>query len=780
MEPTAKKGILTYQDSDNKTTTVSWFNPDMVNNVVNAYYNRVVADGGTVEAINCVRAALFSPDQTREFCGTEDPLSIKWGGDRYSTTAPSSASIRLMIQSLEDRQFLEDLFNGGYEVVIEKEDIGFYWYGQLTPTLSIGAYKSYPYKLVLNANDGLATAKNKQFLMIDFPEPWPGGKVTILDLIIKLININLYPKAAFIINVAMRITPMDVNANDLSDIYVDPRVLMEADEDQYISNEKVLSNLLGPLGLQMVQWMGDWWLLDLEAQWDAGKITYNRYSVNGEQWDDLGEVTQDLGILDMYSCDVNDIEVRSSGMIDFVAPWRNATIRQTFQMNSCILPVYANRTGSFYHGHTQEGGSTFMPLEYKQMLCAPCTGNLRHWLDEGLILNQWPNFSKDNTSFVWVETVKSGQAQTKVAVSIAVDAGLTFNKFTFSVNTMPTYKGEPNSLEGQFTPKTNIEIKYVDTDNNTWWFWLNNGVGDFYGWNSEFRLLEFDIRNINIEALMPDSSAFTGGTFTIKIYNSDDENAYGVDYGMLINNLQIGIVSSSFQTIRVDENNINMRKRMQNMLKTQIAWAIIDPVGFVTSASGAIALETFNQFNNIYKRNNKDAVGGIKQGHYEGSDFEWDNTISVDINPKAEMNSSFAYIWGLTLLGVTSSHDLHLSSPYTRDGVPLESFDKVGETGSLPMLDWKSRSLIRDNSEYTSKLSGEYLSDKISPLQLIHDFEGRIYKFNNGTWNDKQGTWSAAFMEFKAIQNVPTQPTKCDFSEYDMNDDFCKEIPAVL
>jgi hypothetical protein len=70
--------------------------------------------------------------------------------------------------------------------------------------------------------------------------------------------------------------------------------------------------------------------------------------------------------------------------------------------------------------------------------------------------------------------------------------------------------------------------------------------------------------------------------------------------------------------------------------------------------------------------------------------------------------------------------------------------------------------LIRDNTQYTTKLTGSWVSDKISPLQLIHDYEGRIYSFLSGTWNDRMNNWGAEFIEFKAIQPDPGVPPPGD------------------
>ena len=467
-------GKLEYRDFNELLTTVEWFKPSIADRLVQEYTQRVQDDKGVIEAANCVIIAVRELEDPvdHEFCGTENPVSIKWAGDRYKASAPSSATIRLMIQSVEDREALEDIFNGGYQVTLSKETTHGspvptkFWHGQITPTLSLEAYKNYPYAITLNANDGLAMAKNNQFLMIDFPDPWPDNKISILDFINKLIGLYLFPNDLYAINVAMRMSPSGGGANDLTDTYIDPLVFMEADKDEYITNEKIIESLLGPLNLQLLQWKGEWWLLDLEAQWDNGDLTFNKYTVTNGVATEIGPQTTELGLLDLYTCREPDVGINQNARIEFIAPWLNATINQEFQINNCILPVYANRQGNFYHGHNVKGTANFVPLEFITDYQLNQRGNLRHWVDEDLTINQWGDNTKENTGFGWVNTLAPDQSVDPVSVEWEVNSLIDFNKFTLNVATMPTYKNQPDPLEGQYTPKTKLVIKYTDIYNS--------------------------------------------------------------------------------------------------------------------------------------------------------------------------------------------------------------------------------------------------------------------------------------------------------------------------
>lgn len=89
-------------------------------------------------------------------------------------------------------------------------------------------------------------------------------------------------------------------------------------------------------------------------------------------------------------------------------------------------------------------------------------------------------------------------------------------------------------------------------------------------------------------------------------------------------------------------------------------------------------------------------------------------------------------------------------------------------------MNWLALNYIEDNTEITKQLTGTYRSKDITPLNLIYDFEGNIYNFINGYFDDKMGEWKTTYVEFKAIRNIPDRPVKCDFADFDFNNDFCK------
>ncbi len=784
----ANIGRLEYKDSDNLTTRIEWTGPSIEDAIFDSYMKRVQAAKGEVVSSDCWIAGISGESTYREYCGTDDPLSVKWAGNRYSVTAPSSATIRLLIQDNEDRTFLEQIFNGGYTVIIVKEDatsgdLKWFWKGRLTESLGIEEYRQYPYQLNLNANDAIKYSEKMQFLMTDFPEP--EQTFSVLALMVRYLNI-ISTTDVFYINVAARIR---INIGETLDtILVDPKVFMDTDKDEYIPFDDVLESLLGPLHLQLIQWKAEWWIIALDAQWDKGSITYDRYRVTGKEYSSVssGNINE-LGILDLYEQNkpsyVGDREVKENAHIDFIPSWSTVFIEQDFQINTNILPVAANRTGNFYHGHVPDGEVDFVPLEFNTDIIRDVPGNLRNWLDYGLTVNTY--YNKYNAGYIWVNTVKSGYERDEVIAKKLINDNLRFDKFTFNLHSIPTYKNIPNTMEGEFTPKRNIVIKYTTKEGQLYYFHRNeNEDNPFDGWHKfvspdDYRRYVYDYADVNIEALMPDKESFYGGIFEVQILNSDDEHGYGSDYGMLYNQLQLGIVSTQFVDNFVWEDDEKDRKRRRMKQFMFVAGAFTGDIGMQIGIGTVTIAEQL-----LYDYNAKKypQVGAATlQEKSKPIDFNWEDEIKIDINPKSRDDLKLSYRWGLMLPSIESFKEIHISSAYYGvNNTIVEYFrkDGVDQPTYRTLLDWKAQTFINENTDYTTVLSGTYKSDNISPLQLVNDFEGRVYKFTSGTWNDKQGFWGCSFTEFKALVNLPDRPAKCDYSPYDYNDDYCKEFAS--
>lgn len=753
----AKTGILIYDDVKGYKTRVTWVHPDP------------------------------SSIGTREYCGTNEPLTIKWAGDRYGTASPSSATIGLLIRDNDDINFLKDIFDGGYRVVVEKEVHGspgiyrVFWRGQVTSNLAYHTYKNYPFTVSLNCNDGLKIAEEYQFLMIDFPEPWP-AKVSLIELLGKFIDLQLYPNNIFTINVATRLYHNDAEST-FDETYIDPRVFMESDNDEYISFGDVIFNLLGPLNARLIQWEGQWWVLANDALYDGGRLEYTVYSYDDGEITNDGTEVKDLGILDLYSCS-GTTDALNYGSFNYLPAWHSATIKQSFQINNNLLP-FANRTGSFYAGSDDEDG-VFVPLEFKEGAVAipPTTNDLRHW--SGTAPNSpkpgvsiggvFPNY-KWNAGAVWMAAVKEdGTSQPGlplISKTIAINDDCEFSRLTLSFRTIPTYKGIPNATEEQFKYKKWFQVRYTDKLGTTWYLWnrWEQPADDRYvEWTIDgSKLFRTEDKEISVDVAMPNNLQ-EGGSIVFQLWQPRDENGWNVeqDFGVLFYNMMLGITSSEYIDKFVWEEGYNRDAKIRRWtiaIQMALSGGAADPALISSLAYGGYIDEKTKKnigANNPLIRLNATAL-----------DFAWDNDIQVNINSDGEYKESYEYIWGLSIPGVNSFHELTLSSPYDISGNAIELFNLKGEADQRTLMDWKALYLIADNLTYTGVLSGSYRTYMLNPFQLVSDLDNRLYRFIGGTWEDKSVTFRANFVEFKEYS---TPPPGADFNN-DFNIDFFITTP---
>ena len=742
----AKHGILKYNNRDGKETIVTWTNPD------------------------------GSSTGEKEYCGANDPVKLKYAGGRYNTSFPSSASVTLLVEDDEQREFLEDIFNGGYTITIEKEETagsGTYyllWKGRVTPMLNISQYKNYPYEVTLNCNDGIKEADQYQFLMIDFNEPWP--KIySVLDVITKYIQINLPLKDYFTLNVAARVYKDDINTV-LEDIYVDPRVFMNDDSDEYIPFDKVINSLLGPLQLQLLQWKGEWWLIAVDAQYLAGQIRYTKYLYDHGTITNEGSFTNSDGILPLYTCE--DPALADNSEIEFIPAWKNVKITQDFQINTNLFPSL-NRTGNFYYGH--EGILLdFAPAPFNN---PPINQNLIYWDGSAPTAPQRGEFF-DGGTMKWKYNAGAlfmvakqdpidpennfPYSDPNISYVIYINENLRISKFRLNVSFLPEYKGVINATSGKYKYKRYIQVRYVTRDDITWQYWNRwYDDGNEGNWiTGSDRIIRTEEDSLNIEDFLPNEDSWVGGHFIINIYEPRDEHAWDNDgnFGGLITDLAFSVTSSTFVDKFVWEDKPD-RKHQAKMTVGALS-SFADPVTqsntFIISTIWAAATKK-SRYHNM-------GVGTVnKTQQYVPSDFNWEDEISVDINPVGNDEVTLSYLWGLHIPEIDSFHELHLSSPYDASGNHIGMFFKDGETGEKALLDWLGWRYIDDNVEYTTKLSGKYISSSINPLQLVSDIEDRTYKFIGGTFHDKDNLWEARFIEFKDLV------TSGDFNN-DFNNDF--------
>lgn len=298
---------IQYDDYLGGVTTINWFPVGI--SPVQDYIGRVLADGGTMEAEQCVRERVTELEgDVYEFCGGSEPLRYRWYGDRYDTLRGSTVAINVIIRDDNDKAQIDKTLTTVHYVWVEKDNV-VQWRGKIFPQLFTEAYRQYPYVIQLMGTDQVGQLKDYRFLMTDFPEPFDvtAPEFSVLDVVnIALSNPTFAPDADYQtapdrLNVSTRLTFDEANRNRTLELtYLDPLNFMD-ETDRYMSKWDVLDAILKPLQSCLFQWLGQWWLISWDALWDNGNLEFVQYKldfVNGPQYVIQGGYAD--GILDLY------------------------------------------------------------------------------------------------------------------------------------------------------------------------------------------------------------------------------------------------------------------------------------------------------------------------------------------------------------------------------------------------------------------------------------------------------------------------------------------------
>lgn len=309
--------------------------------------------------------AAFATDYN--FTGTGTPLTRRGFCDgRYTTIRGQEVNISFYIKSAADEAELRKLLEGKWYVVIDKVILGgtnTIWYGQVSQFYD-EAYTTFPYPVTLTASDGLGLLKEDKILKIDYPTP--NSRYSLIEFIAPLINFDdgrtPFTHAPEVVRVDHHLF-VDTPGKLLEQVYLDPLVFMDLN-DQYGSKWDALNTVLTTLGMKLLQWNAVWYLLAFNIQEEeVGKIEYYEYNLSTLA---VGSRTNETLTLDLYA-DKTNTPVNNDMVLSHSPSWKGVVINKNYVVNTNILPVYANRSGSNYSGH----GGTY--LEFN------AAGALRWW-----------------------------------------------------------------------------------------------------------------------------------------------------------------------------------------------------------------------------------------------------------------------------------------------------------------------------------------------------------------------------------------------------------------
>ncbi|RLA66090.1 MAG: hypothetical protein DRQ78_04745, partial [Epsilonproteobacteria bacterium] len=285
-------------------------------------------DVPVVEAQDCLKSIVGELEGTNhEFCGTDNPLSYKYySDDKYSPFMASEVTINFLIRDADDHTAMKQILDGGYYISVYKRETYWLpvWHGKLSSRFYTESYAQYPYAIKLTGSDQLGSFDKYQPLMIDFPVP--DAKTNIISLLGKfLMDESMYP----LNYTGNKVTDLYFSSrftNSLisklaSDIYLDPLNWMD-DENQYASKKTMLSDVLIALGAKIFQWNYSWYVMDVEAQWDKGDVTWNRYRfLDDGSYYSLSNHTTEGHFVYPYVTNPSDVQVFNNAEMRYEPSW---------------------------------------------------------------------------------------------------------------------------------------------------------------------------------------------------------------------------------------------------------------------------------------------------------------------------------------------------------------------------------------------------------------------------------------------------------------------------
>ena len=422
-----------------------------------------------LEGLDCLKYKVgVLAGESHSFCGTDNPLKYKYYSDnKYSNILASEIEIGVLIKDASDHTAMKNILNGGYYVAIYKDNVP-KWLGKLTSRFYTEAYAQYPYAISLSGSDQLGSFERYQPLMIDFPKP--NGITSIIELLGKfLMDDSMYgkkyagDKIRTLYFSSRFLKTFSVSSKIETEFYLDPLNWME-DDTQYKSKKDILTDVLKAFHAKIFQWDYKWYVMDFEAQWNAGAITWNTYTFT-----DGGDILEGAPIIESadfvypYVSNPSDRQVYNNAEMRYEPSWRK--LEMNLNYNECKEDIdgFTNILGNFYKGH--DG----VNLEFNN------DNDLRYWSGDNIIHNHnGANPLDGNNGWAYTSSRATADLFQYIDTVIQVDE---YNQFSFDV----TLEG----LRDVDTARLAIEVSILQNGVRTY---LNNEDGDSsdYVWDDDY------------------------------------------------------------------------------------------------------------------------------------------------------------------------------------------------------------------------------------------------------------------------------------------------------
>ena len=648
--------------------------------------------------------------------GGNEVLTMKWYGGKVVNG--SEAFININIRNEEEHDNILQMFDGAdiYYVKIFKDRTS-WWYGKVMTQFFIEEYSQYPYKITINASDQLGQFKEQYPSMIDFNEPTSYEELSfsVLDVIVNLLTDkyfmpstgDMFIVAPPLLNISSRLK-IDDEIKTLEKIYINPLIFMEDDDDLYINKTEILEMILEPLNMKMFQWEGAFWILSNDTQWSGGTFSYDQYIISFPFRTANYNTTINWTepILEPYL--LIDKLTKDTLQLD-----NDAEIEYQAPIKQLELNREYQQNENIIYGFFNRSGNFYSGHD----------GESLEFNIDGTDLNYWVSGGTDPTLSTTEFLENKGLLQLEVYDD-------TYNNVYKTITTRMSlfqkvdrfkYSHESNLLIHKLSDKTwestmrmNISIQY---EGSNYIYYVNNSKN---GWD----LLQTGSTPTFFIAPM--------GEFSLDLPWLVDGQSTTAGQGILI--LRINIRAGNVNGTPIDMSYVinNMKCELFNNELDVINWEDNKQYTIAPYSSGSVITKNLKWGLETYTQDTQMTTSGDK--------------------PLLEF-------WS------------HFSTPLSGNSTPIETFMKEGISSTGKTLSsWIYYDFITEKSTPIRNLTTTLKTNELTPLHLIYDYEGYVYKFIEGEYTDQTGIWKNKYIEYKGV--IHAGMTILGDFNYDFNLDY--------
>lgn len=672
-----------------------------------------------------------------EIIGSDNPITLNLRGegqDLFSSILASEAEVGLT--STVNFQFL-DLFTQDdrkYKVIYYKDESGFheYWRGFVTPGLYTEQYvDEVNYYVSVGVTDQLQNLKDTPFT--DSSGNQITGDVSLIK-IIALILANTDLDLSIRSCVSIFDIDMDQDASDdpLAQTYIDARTYSKSATEPFNCLE-VLNNILFAFGARIFQWKEYWYIIPVDFYYNdltSNSITYREFDSAGDYVSNgsfVSTIDIDLPTTSSRACWVNrsqtlevrpaygtaevthnlqktDFGVKNGGFESFSTALENPNGVNGLNPRGgpkTRITSYDNWTLNL-NGNT--AGLPFVFGAYGNREEKP---NKQYYSQENLYSGSMISNS-DNTNYASDAYLQSTPQEVVFSESDWVRI-----KFDFLPLAIPNGNTDMTPPFVKFRFSFKMEDYYIrsdggwTTDPNYEWVEVNVDRGNFGSW-----------KTLEIKAQCPPVTGEVASTYYFKLMHgsnsgntwaftssSDLQDLPTVDMSVGAINFVVvpDAVGSIYRYYRLEASTAStsdpdrLRPDDYHGTTNKVVWIKFEE--YTTGSDGQKAVRVRN-FDNV-------TVEILPQGDVPPDDHVY-TIVNIE---RIKDNYSTSIFNGDAPVDISNAKNTYFNYFKYSDGTPTSSWNRVGVSEGLTILDLLSTRIIEQHSSPLFKLSGDLYAD---------------------------------------------------------------------